>query len=61
MLTDNPTVEGPSGPGRLALRSRTRLELCGFERREIELAEGFKEIGSGLVEDGPMHDWVSSA
>jgi hypothetical protein len=37
---------------------RTRLELVGFERREVELAEGFAEL-SGEASTCLAWDWVS--
>lgn len=37
---------------------RTRLELVGFERREVELAEGFAEL-SGEPSTCLAWDWVS--
>jgi hypothetical protein len=41
----------------------TRIEVVGFERREVELVEGFNEIG-GFAETDPVTkswDWVSYA
>lgn len=38
--------------------SRTRIDLYGFERREMEIAEGFNDI-SGHSEIPKSWDWVS--
>ncbi|WVR09025.1 hypothetical protein IAU60_006085 [Kwoniella sp. DSM 27419] len=39
--------------------TRARLEMHAFERREVELAEGFKEIGSGGGEVVASWDWAT--
>ncbi|KAK8844098.1 hypothetical protein IAR55_006892 [Kwoniella newhampshirensis] len=37
--------------------SRTRLEVHSFERREVELAEGFNDIAAGSEGFDPSWDW----
>jgi hypothetical protein len=51
--TASSTPNGSTGPS-----VRTRLELVGFERREVELAEGFTEL-SGEPSTCLAWDWVS--
>lgn len=50
-----------TGPSPLEVTIRTRLEICAFERRPVELVEGFTEIGSGTSGDTfpQIWDWVS--
>ena len=38
--------------------SRTRFELCGYTKREVELAKSFEEIESGNGDTTTSWDWV---
>ncbi|WWD21245.1 hypothetical protein CI109_105729 [Kwoniella shandongensis] len=43
----------------IPITTRTRLEVHSFERRQVELAEGFNDIAAGSEELVPSWDWCT--